>query len=755
MSVGSAEWEQLEHGFREAFSVEISDAPRRTQDRLIERFDAPRAEMAVEYFENESDTDWSLPQNGAWAERIVARNPTRITEIPLIIPGEEIRLSSPAGVCRDPSRLGAVVARYHIANADHIERAVACAKADPDGWRTMTVVAQSEVLGRVAQELRRARADLMWVPLANGVKTLAESDPEVSEVVDFLEFYRASARAFFETPNLSASPRGVVIVVPPWNFPIAIPCGGIAAALAAGNTVILKPASDAVFIAWELCQCFWRAGVSRRVLQFAPCPGSGACALLVSHPDVGAAILTGGNDTAWLLLKARPDLHLSAETGGKNAIIITALSDRELAIKHVVQSAFGHSGQKCSATSLLLLEAEVYDDPSFKRMLCDAVKSLHVGSAWNLHTRLGPLIYPPSGDLEHPLKTLEPFESWAVRPQQVGDNTHLWSPGVKWGVQPGSVTHLTEFFGPVLGVMRFERLAEAIELVNQTGYGLTSGLHSLDEREHEQWKSGIRAGNLYINRGTTGDIVLRKPFGGMGKSCFGSSMKAGGPNYLAQFMKFAERSEPAIVDTHTDLLLPDLVEKLRDLAPTAAPASEVRRAIRAIASYSRNFRDEFGRQHDHFRLLGQDNLRRYLPVGELRIRIGAKDTFFENLARIAAACITGCRITVSHATHIVQLRELTMDGAGEMEFVEENDSQLAAVIRARRTDRVRFASPDRVPQIVRVATAESGLFLAEAPVLAEGRIELLWYLREQSLSHDYHRYGNLGARGGELRKIPQ
>ena len=155
-------------------------------------------------------------------------------------------------------------------------------------------------------------------------------------------------------------------------------------------------------------------------------------------------------------------------------------------------------------------------------------------------TRVGPLIRPPAGDLETALKTLEPGESWAVLPRPLTSNPNLWSPGVKYGVTAGTFTHLTEFFGPVLGVMRFERLDEAIDLVNQTGYGLTSGLHSLDDREHAQWKTGIRAGNLYLNRGTTGAIVLRQPFGGMGKSCIGPGIKAGGPNYVAQFMRFEE-----------------------------------------------------------------------------------------------------------------------------------------------------------------------------------------------------------------------
>lgn len=752
LAVDSPDWQQLERGFRDAFTTEISDAPRRTQDRNTEHFDAPLAEMSLNDFRNESDTDWSLQQNSVWAERLVARTEPRTREIPLVIAGEAVSERELAD-CTDPSRPGVVVARHQVATEEDIDRAVACAKANADGWRTMNVDARSAVLARVAQELRRARGELMWAALAEGGKTLAESDPEVSEAVDFVEFYRESARRFFEMPGVAASPRGVVVVVPPWNFPIAIPCGGIAAALAAGNTVILKPASDTVLIAWELCECFWRAGVSRRVLQFAPCPGRGAGARLVPHPDVDAFILTGGTDTALRMLRARPELRLFAETGGKNATIVTALSDRELAIKHVVHSAFSHSGQKCSATSLLLLEAEVYDDPEFKRMLSDAVTSLHVGSAWELHTRVGPLIHPPAGDLERALTTLEPGESWAVQPRQVGDNPCLWSPGVKYGVQPGSITHTTEFFGPVLGVMRFERLHEAIELVNRTGYGLTSGLASLDDREQAEWRDSIRAGNLYINRPTTGAIVLRQPFGGMGKSCFGAGMKAGGPNYVAQFMEFAERDELCGEETETAPIFTSLVAKLRSLGA----AGEVSRVCAALASFTGHARAEFGCEHDHFRLLGQDNLRRYLPAGEVRVRIVNEDTLFENVARACAAHAVGCHITVSHALPldapmIQRLHELTEDWAGAIEFIEETDDELAAAIRSRRADRVRFAGSDRVPRVVREAAAETGVFIADAPVLGEGRVELLWYVREQSISFDYHRYGNLGARGAESRR---
>ncbi|HYR57593.1 MAG TPA: aldehyde dehydrogenase family protein, partial [Chthoniobacteraceae bacterium] len=321
--------------------------------------------------------------------------------------------------------------------------------------------------------------------------------------------------------------------------------------------------------------------------------------------------------------------------------------------------------------------------------------------------------------------------------------------------------HLTEFFGPVLGVMRFTSLAEAIELVNATGYGLTSGLESLDDREQQQWQAGIRAGNLYINRPTTGAIVLRQPFGGMGKSSFGPGMKAGGPNYVAQFMRFEDRASAYEFADEADIAnehLADLHRRLR-LVDIGASAAEIDRLLAALASYDHAMRVEFGRAHDHFRLPGEDNFRRYLPIRHVRVRVHPDDSFFEVFARAAAACAAGCRVTVSappeaHLASVRALDELTDSWAARIEFVEESNDELAAAIRDARTERVRFAAPARVPRELRAVAAEHGVHLAGTPVLGEGRIELLWYLREQSLSHAYHRYGNLGARAGERRAEP-
>ena len=753
---GSPQWQELEAGFRAAFDLlpSLDRHARRTQDRRQEATKPLPPCLPWTHFQSEADTDWSLPHHAEWAKSILTNWKSRFVEVPLVIDGQDVVDDRTVRECQDPSRPGVGVGRYRQAHAADIARAVECAARDASGWRQATPQARQAILRQAAHEFRKARADLMGSALANCGKTLAESDPEVSEAIDFVDFYAETARWFMEdlSPDLKAEGKGVVVVVSPWNFPIAIPCGGIAAALAAGNTVILKPASDAVLPAWELCQCFWRGGVSKQALQFVPCSGGNEGSLLVQHRLVNAVILTGGTETALTMLATKPDLPLSAETGGKNATIVTALSDRDLAIKDVLHSAFSHAGQKCSATSLLLLEAEVYDDPDFKRSLVEAAESLTVGSAWELPTKMGPLIKAPTGDLANALLTLEPGESWALMPRKLNRNECLWTPGIKWGVQPGSYTHLTEFFGPVLGVMRFEKLPQAIAMVNQTGFGLTSGLESLDDREQAIWKDGIRAGNLYINRSTVGAVVLRQPFGGMGKSAFGPGLKAGGPNYVAQFMHFTESPTPdsapeIAAGTETGLLLAAL--NLTD------PSTKHRLAV-AMAQYAAAWAAEFSKEHDHFKLIGQDNLRRYLPVRELRIRIHQADTAFDIVARIAAARTVGSRITLSLPPGFVsplleQLPEATEAWAAGIEFLTETDDEVAASLRHHATDRIRYAAPDRVPLVVRRAAAETQIYLADQPVLATGRVELLWYLQEQSLSFDYHRYGNLGTRSGETR----
>jgi RHH-type proline utilization regulon transcriptional repressor/proline dehydrogenase/delta 1-pyrroline-5-carboxylate dehydrogenase len=737
--------------------------PKRIQNRLEETFPEKMGTFYKSEFSNEPDTDWSLHVNRKWAERIRRKwqkGPRhKPLEIPLVVGGEEIYSGRKITECLDLSQLNekitskVCVALCAMANERDAERAVAVAKEDPDKWRRKSPKERHRILSRVAMELRRARGDLIGIAAASTGKVFAEADPEVSEAVDFTEFYPHAARTFAELKNMGSRAKGVGVVISPWNFPIAIPCGGVVASLASGNTVILKPATPAVPVAWQLCRCFWNAGVSRKVLQFLPCAGSTIGSKLTNHPDVSFVILTGGTDTAMSILNERPDMYLAAETGGKNATIVTAMSDRDQAIRNVIHSAFSNCGQKCSATSLLILEMEVYEDTAFKRQLVDAAQSYSVGSVWDFKNKMGPLIRPPEGHLRRALTQLEPGESWALKPENVHNNPHMWTPGIKWGVQPGSYTHMTEFFGPVLGVMCADDLEHAIKLVNQTGYGLTSGLESLDKREQSRWKEGIKAGNLYINRVTTGAIVLRQPFGGMGKSALGARIKAGGTNYVAQFMDFDEITPPSIGAIQSEHVLLRLAQEWqRKLAwgELGEYEEDLRKTIRAIKSYLYQMEHEFSREKDYFHLRGQDNTVRYLPVGTVAVRLHQEDTLFSVLARMAAVQISGCKLVVSIPSGLDnKVTEFlhTQEGkrlAGGWPVVYESDIELMGKIPE--IQRIRYGTPDRVPFEVFQEAARTGFYISRTKVMMEGRIELLQYFQEQSISDNYHRYGNLGER---------
>jgi len=245
--------------------------------------------------------------------------------------------------------------------------------------------------------------------------------------------------------------------------------------------------------------------------------------------------------------------------------------------------------------------------------------------------------------------------------------------------------------------------------------------------------------------------VLRQPFGGMGKSGFGPGMKAGGPNYVAQFMDFTDVGTPSAGGLPQ---MPTLAALCTGLL--AQPIEGDSRIVAAALSYERNQREEFGAEHDHFKLVGQDNVRRYLAVGSVRVRVDARDSAFDVFARACAAHVAGCRVVIStppglDSAAVRRLEQLTESWAGAIEFVEETDAQLAEAIAGGQVDRVRYASPDRATlDVLQAGNAANGCVVS-VPVSAEGRLELLWYVREQSISTDYHRYGNLGIRADEPR----
>jgi RHH-type proline utilization regulon transcriptional repressor/proline dehydrogenase/delta 1-pyrroline-5-carboxylate dehydrogenase len=719
-----------------------SIAPRRTQNRQLH----PAAHDLNAPFDNEPDTDFSLPQNRKWAEEIARHwKNEKPKPIPLVIGGKEVH-DNQEGIGHDPNGHVKQLYIYTKAHKHQIDEALKCAKEQEKSWANTTVEHRSQLLTRVAQKMRERRGEAIGAMMIDGGKTIAEADPEVSEAIDFAEYYRRQMEKMSLMKDIHWKPKGTVLVASPWNFPFAIPAGGIIAALAAGNCVLFKPASDTVLVAWHLVNMFWDAGIPKEVLQFVPCSGDGPGSLLICDERVNCVILTGGTETAKKFLKMRPELDLAAETGGKNSMIITALSDRDLAIKDLLHSAFSNGGQKCSATSLAILEAEVYDDPHFRKALKEAAASMKVGPSWDLATKINPLIHEPRGDLKRALTTLEEGEEWLLEPKQNPDNPCLWSPGIKLGVRPGSFTHMTELFGPVLGIMRADNLDHAIQLANAVPYGLTSGLQSLDAREQAKWIDQIEAGNLYINRGTTGAIVRRQPFGGCKASSIGGGSKAGGPNYLREFMDAKQVSLPQEKYPVNELVnnLTTLLDKM-DLT-----AEELGIWTASCANYAYWWR-RMKQDRDPSKIVGQDNLFRYIPRKRLVFRIGPKSNPLEALRVCAAAFTCEAEMEISWSPEHRVGQELDwLELFNGFPVVEESEEQLIHRIKNGKIDRIRLIEPPT--KALLNAAAETATYVMDHPVLANGRLELLHYVREVSLSIDYHRYGNLGLREGELRK---
>jgi len=650
-------------------------------------------------FINEPDGDPTFPEfQRSIKESLVLELVPKI--IPVVVDGNEIYdLELESG--GDPSDGDAQWYQYARASIELVDQAVATAHRAQVGWEGLGATARAEILVRAARIMAHRRASTIATMMHDAGKTSAEADPEISEAIDFARFY-----AFQATENINSiqsTPLGVVLVVPPWNFPYAIPMGGICAALAAGNAVILKPAPETVATAWLIADQLWVSGVPRDVLQFLPTRDDEIGKHLVTHAGVDAVILTGSYQTAVLFTSWKPDIRLLGETSGKNAILISASADIEAAVEDLVQSAFGHAGQKCSAASLAIVERSIYENPVFLRQLKDAVESLSVGAASNFSTVVGPIIRPPQGSLLRALTKLDSGESWLVQPRQLDTHGYLWQPGVKLGVASGSWSHRNEWFGPVLGLMCAPNFATAIKWQNEVDYGLTAGLHALDVKECELWIEAVAAGNLYVNRGTTGAVVNRQPFGGWKRSSVGPTAKAGGRNY---------------------------VNSLRDWRPLLS-------AINAIESANIWWEEVGTRSLDPAGLRVERNIQRYRPLhGRLIVRIDRSVTreSIEFVQWISSK--TGTKIYWSAAENHPDCPGVNVESISQML------SRLKEVAGVNGVAKVRVLSQEKIPADLLLT---AGISYDPRLLAQRGDIEMPRWLNEQSVSITNHRYGNIGA----------
>ncbi len=632
---------------------------RRTQDRLAE-LRAPamlRAFEPGEPFRNEPDTDPDLPANATFLERINIVEP------------------------RD--------APLSTGDVEDAAIAVAAARSARIDWWARPAAERRDVLHRVGDELARRRDVFMRTMAVEADKVPAQADGELAEAIDFARYY-AERTMELEPAGLRFEPFGLVTVVPPWNFPVAIPAGGVLASLAAGNAVAFKPAPATRACAALVHDSLLAAGVPADLVPFFAVDDGAVSRHLVETAD--AVILTGSTETADLFRSWRPEQPLFAETSGKNALIITPHADMDLAVADLVASAFGHAGQKCSAASLAILVGGVERSQRFRRQLVDAVEGLVTGPADRPGVAIAPLVGGVNERLHRAFTELDDGESWLVEPTPDPNDPsgRLWRPGVREGVRPGSWFHRTECFGPVLGLIAVDTLDQAIRVQNDTAFGLTAGIHTLDDDEIAAWTERVEAGNAYVNRVITGAIVQRQPFGGWKRSSVGPGAKAGGPNYVAQLGTWSEDG------------------------PTSTPAA---------AGLERLWAEEFAVEHDPAGLRSESNVFRYRPLARLVVRHGGAEATTALAWYRRAADVAGVELIESDAN-------------------DESEAAFADRLGGLGVERVRCLGVTPSAELWRAA-ADLHVFVSTAPVVFDARRTLLELVREQSVSRTLHRFGNL------------
>ncbi len=502
-------------------------------------------------FANEPFVDFKSPENARAMRTTLEKVAGQLgREYDLIIGGNRVKTE---GKIRslNPARPAQVVGVHQKAGAEHAGQAMQAALNAFESWSRTTVEERTSLLLGTAELIRERKLEFCaWLVYEVG-KNWAEADADVGETIDFLEFYSrealrlAAARTPIQLPGerdeLLYIPLGVGAVIPPWNFPFAIMAGMTSAAIVTGNTVILKPSSDSPTIAAKFVEVLEEAGMPGGVVNF--CPGSGATFgnAIVEHPKTRFIAFTGskevGLDIHERAAKARPGQiwikRTILEMGGKDSILVCADADLDAAVDGVVASAFGFSGQKCSACSRAIVEAPIYD--VFVERLRERVATLTVGDPVK-NPSMGPVINQAA---------LESMLDYAATGSKEGklvaggnapespDGGYFLEPTVIANVAPDATIAQEEIFGPVLAVIRVENFEEGLRVVNNTQYGLTGAIYSSSRENLGRARREFHVGNLYLNRKCTGAMVGAHPFGGFNMS--GTDSKAGGPDYLYLF----------------------------------------------------------------------------------------------------------------------------------------------------------------------------------------------------------------------------
>ncbi len=509
-------------------------------------------------FVNEPLSDFSDPARHRAMEDALATVASRLGAVrPLVINGQA---SSGVGeiTSTDPADNRTVVAKVAQAGPKEVELALSGAWDAFSAWSTWTPVARAQVLLRAAAIMRRRKAELSAWEVFEAGKTWGEADGDVAEAIDFLEYYARQMIRLgqgVEVTQLAGEhdeafyqALGVGVIIPPWNFPLAIPTGMVSAAVVSGNAVLFKPASATPMLGALLVEILTAAGLPPGVVQFVPAAGGAIGDQLVSHPRVRFVSFTGSKEVGLRIIELaahhqsgqRWVKRVVAEMGGKDAIVVDETADLALAADGIVTSAFGFQGQKCSACSRAIVVDAVYDQ--VVGAVVERTRALVMGHPKDPAVQVGPVIDARAKEKIAGYLALAPSEGTVVAGGHVAEGPGNYvEPTVVVDVAPGARLAQEEIFGPVLTVIRARDFSHALEIANGTEYGLTGSLYSVDRARIVEARTRFRVGNLYINRKCTGAMVGAHPFGGFDMS--GTDSKTGSPDYLLLFLEMKSVAE--------------------------------------------------------------------------------------------------------------------------------------------------------------------------------------------------------------------
>jgi 1-pyrroline-5-carboxylate dehydrogenase len=515
--------------------------------------------MQIKPFKNESLTDFSKPANRKAMETALANVKAYLgKEYPLVIGGEEIRTDDKLKSI-NPSRPSEVVGLFSKANPDLAKKAVETAARKFEEWKWVAPKKRADYLFKAAKLMRRRKHEFSAVMIYEVGKTWPEADADTAEAIDFLEFYaremlRYSAKQPItkipgEKNELWYIPLGAGLAVPPWNFALAILTGMVSAAVVAGNTVVLKPSSDSPLTGWMFFNLMREVGVPAGVINFVTGSGAAVGDVLVAHPKIRFVSFTGSKEVGIhineLAAKVQPGQkwlkRVVAEMGGKDTIVIDDQTDLDAAVHAAMVSAFGFQGQKCSAASRAIVVEKVYE--TFLNLLKVKVDKLKIGPSDDPANYMGPVVNKSSEEkiLSYIQKGIQEGGRLMCGGSKAEGDGFFIKPAVIADVDPMGTISQEEIFGPVLAVIKVKDFDQALEVANNTEFGLTGGVWTKNRKKIEKAKKVFHVGNFYVNRKITGALVGVHPFGGFNMS--GTDSKAGGRDYLLLFMQAKALSE--------------------------------------------------------------------------------------------------------------------------------------------------------------------------------------------------------------------